>query len=142
MPRIVESRFKQAAEAKKAKNSGTSSQKRTHSASANATANESSFSASKLGIPSHQSTPALKRQTSKLKMEPKSFGKMEPPKIKRPTTVPLNRTVNDKLKAETTQVKEDKRAKKVIELAQMVKINQIASRKISHKKLLGDIGSD
>ena len=50
MPRIVESRFKQAAEAKKAKNSGTSSTKKTHSVSANTIANESTFSASKPGF--------------------------------------------------------------------------------------------
>ena len=70
MPRIVQSRFKQAAEAKKSKVSGQDeSEPKTRAKSrklSTTAANESTFSASRLGLPMTSSTPAPRKIASKI----------------------------------------------------------------------------
>lgn len=68
MPRIVESRFKQAAEAKKTRVVGKGeSEAKTKTRKLSTTAvNESTFSASRLGLPMTSSTPAPRKIASKI----------------------------------------------------------------------------
>ena len=68
MPRIVESRFKQAAEAKKTRVVGKGeSEAKTKTTKLSTTAvNESTFSASRLGLPMTSSTPAPRKIASKI----------------------------------------------------------------------------
>ena len=71
MPRIVESRFKQAAEAKKNKTVGpdesvAAAKAKTKRKLSTTAANESTFSASRLGGPLTSSTPAPRKIASKI----------------------------------------------------------------------------
>ena len=67
MPRIVESRFKQAAEAKKTRVVGKGeSEAKTKTKLSTTAVNESSFSASRLGLPMTSSTPAPRKIASKI----------------------------------------------------------------------------
>ena len=70
MPRIVESRFKQAAAAKKNRAVGpdesVAAAKTKSRKLATTTANESTFSASRLGVPLTSSTPAPRKIASKI----------------------------------------------------------------------------
>ena len=79
MPRIVESRFKQAAEAKKSKTVGPDESvavtKTKSRKLATTSANESTFSASRLGVPLTSSTPAPRKIASKIAPKEKIVSK-------------------------------------------------------------------
>merc|ERR1711990_1440963 len=132
MPRIVESRFKQAAAAKKNRAVGpdesVEAAKTKTRKLAKTTANESTFSASRLGVPLTSSTPAPRKIASKIAPKekiPKNVSKS----INNTTVKSDDRKVNDKLRAESARAKAEERAEQLTSLIEKAKINQLTARK-------------
>ena len=160
MPRIVESRFKQAAAAKKNKAVGpdesVAAAKIKSRKLATTTANESTFSASRLGVPLTSSTPAPRKIASKI--APKEKIPKNVSKSINNTTGKVfswcictnrvclvksdDRKVNDKLRAESARAKAEERAEQLTSLIEKAKINQLIARKVKLTTIHAQIGKD
>merc|ERR1711937_604704 len=143
MPRIVESRFKQAAEAKKNKTVGPDesvavAKAKTKRKLTTTAANESTFSASRLGFPLTSSTPAPRKIASKIAPKEK-ISKNVSKSINKTTVKSDDRKVNEKLRAESARAKAEERAEQLTNLIEKAKINQLAARKIILTKIHADI---
>merc|ERR1712137_279915 len=130
MPRIVESRFKQAAEAKKTRVVGKGeSEAKTKTKLSTTAVNESSFSASRLGLPMTSSTPAPRKIASKIASK-EDVSKNVSKTINKANVKPVDRTTNEKMRAESARLKSEKSAKKLSDLIEKVKIKHLAATKI------------
>lgn len=142
MPRIVESRFKQAAEAKKTRALGANeseSTAKTKSRKLSTTAaNESTFSTSRLGFPLTSSTPAPRKIASKINSKEK-VSKNVSKSINKTTVQPVDRKVNEKLRAETARAKAEIKAQQLTSLIEKVKLNQLAARKVKLNTVYANI---
>jgi len=139
MPRIVESRFKQAAEAKKTRVVGKGeSEAKTKTKLSTTAVNESSFSASRLGLPMTSSTPAPRKIASKIASK-ENVSKNVSKTINKTNVKPVDRTTNEKMRAESARLKSEKSAKKLSDLIEKVKIKHLAATKIKLNNVHLDI---